>query len=75
MSGLQTSRFISRVCKFLLLHFLRQKNELAPEVMKKNIEFKEPSCGLRPQGNYFARGNVKSTHYSIQSIRYLAPKI
>ena len=43
--------------------------------MKKVIEFKEPSCGLRPQGNYFARGNVKSTHYSIQSIRYLAPKI
>ena len=40
------------------------------EIMKKG-----PSYCLRSQGNYFVPGNVKITHYDIQSVKYLAPKI
>ena len=47
------------------------KNDLSPEV----FELKDPSCSLRSQGKYFVRGNVKATHYGIQSIKYFAPKI
>ena len=43
--------------------------------MKEVFELKEPSDSLRLKGNYFVRGNVKTTHYSIQSMKYLAPKI
>ena len=35
--------------------------------MKKVFELKDSS--------YFVRGNVKTTHYGIQSIKYLALKI
>ena len=50
-----------------------KKNDLSPEIMKEFFE-KEPSYSLRSQGNYFVRGKVKTTHYGIQSIKYLAPK-
>ena len=43
--------------------------------MKEVFEFKEPSYSLRSKRNYFVRGNVKTTHYGIQSIKYLALKI
>ena len=43
--------------------------------MKDVFELKEPTYSLRSKGNYFVRGNVKTAHCSIQSIKYLAPKI
>ena len=39
------------------------------------MELKEPSYGSRSEGNYFVCGNVKTTHYGIQSIKYLGPNI
>ena len=48
---------------------------MSPEIVKEVFELKEPSYSLRSKGNYFVRGNVKTTHYGIQSIKYLAPKI
>ena len=51
------------------------KNDLSPEIMKGVFELKEPSYNLRSKGNDFVRGNVETTHYGIQSIKYLAPKI
>ena len=50
-----------------------KKNDLSPEIMKEFFE-KEPSYSLRSQGNYFVCEKVKTTHYGIQSIKYLAPK-
>ena len=55
--------------------FLKAKNDLSPENMREVFELKEPSYTLRSKGNYFVRGNVKTTHNGIQSIKYLAPKI
>ena len=42
--------------------------------MKEVFELAEPSHSLRSQGNCFVRGNVKTTHYGIQPIKYLASK-
>ena len=60
---------------FLATEIFKAKNDLSPEIMKDVFELKEPSYSLRSKGNYFVRGNVKTTHYGIQSIKYLAPKI
>ena len=43
--------------------------------MKEAFELREPSYSLRSHGNNSARGNVKTSHYGIQSIKFLAPKI
>ena len=43
--------------------------------MKEAFELKESSYRLRSKGNYFVRGNAKTTHYGVYSIKYLAPKI
>ena len=45
------------------------------KIMKEVFKLKEPSYSLRSKGNYFGRGNVKTTHYGIQSNKYLAPEI
>ena len=42
--------------------------------MKEVFELKE-SYSLRSKGNYFVHGNVKTTHYGIQSIKHVAPQI
>ena len=59
----------------LATEIFKAKNDLSPENMKKTFELKEPSYSLRSKGNYFIRGKVKTTHYSIQSIKDLAPII
>ena len=41
--------------------------------MKEVFELKEPSYSLHSKGNCFVRGNVKTTQYSIQAIKYLGP--
>ena len=43
--------------------------------MKKVFELKEPYHSLRSKENYFVRRNVKTTHYGIEPIKYLPPKI
>ena len=53
----------------------KAKNDLSPEIMKEVFQLKDPSYSLRSKGNYFVRGNIKTNHYGIQSIKYLAPKI
>ena len=64
-----------RNLQVLATEIFRAKNNLSPEIMKEVFELKEPSYNLRSKGNHFVRGNVKTTHYGIQSIKYLAPKI
>ena len=59
-----------RNLKVLATEIFRAKNDLSPEIIKKVFELKEPSYSLCLKGNYFVRGNVKTTHYGIQSIKY-----
>ena len=43
--------------------------------MTEVFEIKEPHYNLRSEASHFKRENVKSTHYGIQSVRHLGPKI
>ena len=64
-----------RNLQFLTTGIFKAKNDLSPEIMKEVFELKEPTYSLRSKRNYFVRGSVKTSHYGIQSIKYLAPKI
>ena len=54
---------------------IQGKNSLAPEIMTEVLEIKELHYNLRSEVSHFKRDNVKSTHYGIQSVRNLGPKI
>ena len=64
-----------RNSQVLAIEISKAKNDLSPEIMKEVSELKKPSYSLRSKGNYYVRGNVKTTHYGIQSVKCLAPKI
>ena len=51
------------------------KNSVALEIMTEVFEIKEPHYNLRSESSHFKRENFKSTHYGIQSVRHLGPKI
>ena len=59
----------------LATEIFKIKNGFSPEIMKKVFELKEPSYNLRSKEDSFIRGIFRTTNYSLQSIRYLAPKI
>ena len=56
-----------RNLQILATEIFKIKNSLAPEIMTEVFEIKEAS--------HFKRENVKSTHYGIQSVRHLGPKM
>ena len=41
----------------------------------EDFEIKEPHYNVRSKASYFKRENIKFTHYCIQSVQYLGPKI
>ena len=43
--------------------------------MAEIFETKEPHYNLSSEASHFKRKNIKSTHYGIQSVRHLGPKI
>ena len=43
--------------------------------MTEVSEIKEPYYNLSPEASHFKRENFKSTHYGIQSVGHLGPKI
>ena len=43
--------------------------------MKEVFEIQNPAYNFRSEATHFKRENVKTTHYGIQSVRYLGPKI
>ena len=56
-----------RNLQVLATEIFKVKNDQSPEIMKEVFELKKPSYNLPSKGNYFVRGNVKTTHYRIQS--------
>ena len=53
----------------------KAKNNSAPEIMTEVFEIKEPNYNLRSEATNFKRKDVKSTHYGIQSVWHLGPKL
>ena len=43
--------------------------------MTELFEIKEPHYNLSSEASHFKREKIKSTHYGIQSVRHLRPKI
>ena len=43
--------------------------------MKQVFDFQEPYYNLRSETSQFRRENIKTTHYGIQSAKFLGPKI
>ena len=43
--------------------------------MTELSEIKEPHYNLSSEASHFKREKIKSTHYGIQSVRHLRPKI
>ena len=54
---------------------LIRDNGLAPEIMKEVFEIQNPANNFCFEVTHFKREKVKTTHYGIQSVRYLEPKI
>ena len=54
---------------------VNNRNSLAPEIMTGVFETKEPHYNLCYEASHFKKANVKSTHYGIQYVRHLGPKI
>ena len=61
--------------QILATKILKVKNSLAPEIITEILEVKEPHDNFRSEASHFRGENAKSTHYGIQSMRHLGPKI
>ena len=59
----------------LVTEIFKVKNNLSPEIMKQVFDFQEPYNNLRSETSQFRRENIKTTHYGIQSAKFLGPKI
>ena len=59
----------------LVTEIYKVKNGIAPEITKDIFEIQSPSYNLRSSCNHLRRGNIKTVHYGLQSVRYLVPKI
>ena len=43
--------------------------------MKQVFDFQDPYFNLRSEISQFRKENIKTTHYGIQSVKFLGPKI
>ena len=64
-----------RNLQVLVTEIFKVKNNLPPEVMKQVLDFQEPYYNLHSETSQFRRENIKTTNYSIQSAKFLGPKI
>ena len=64
-----------RNLQVLVTKIFKLKNGLAPEIMKKVFEIQNPAYNFRSEAIHSKRENVKTSHYGIQLVRYLGPKI
>ena len=51
------------------------KNNFSPEIMKKAFDFKEPHYNLRSETANSGGKKIKTTHYGVQSVKFLGTKI
>ena len=63
-----------RNLQVLATELFKLKNRLVLEIMKVVFEIQNPAYNFRSEATHFKRENIKTTHYGIQSVRYLGPK-
>ena len=59
----------------LVTEICKVKNGIAAEIMKDLFKLQNLLYNLRSSCSQFRRENIKTLHYGLQSVRYLAPKI
>ena len=60
----------------LVTEIFKVKNNLkSPEIMNQVSHFQEPDHNLGSETSQLRRENIKATHYGIQSVKFLGPKI
>ena len=64
-----------RNLQVLATDIFKVKYNLSHEIMKQVFDSQEPYYHLRFEASQFRRENIKTTHYSIQSARFLEPKM
>ena len=64
-----------RNLQVLVTEIFKVKNKLSPEIMNQVFDFQEAYCNLRSETSQFRRENIKTTYYSIQSVKFLGPKL
>ena len=64
-----------RNLQVLVTEIFKIKNNLSAEIMKQGFDFQEPYYNLRSETSQFRRENIKITHYGIQYVKFLGPKI
>ena len=64
-----------RNLQVLATSIFKLKNGLFPEIMKEVFEIQNPAYNFCAEATHFKTENVKMTHYGIQSVKYLGPKI
>ena len=64
-----------RNMQVLVTEIFKVKNNLSPEIMKQVFGFQVPYYNFHFETSQFRRENVKTTHYGIQSVKFLPPKV
>ena len=64
-----------RNLQVLVTEIFKVKNNSSPEIMKQVFDFQEPCYNLRCVNSQLRRENIKTTHYGIQSAKFIGPKI
>ena len=64
-----------RNLQVLATEIFKVKHDLSPEIMKQIFDFQEPYYNLRSETSHFRREKIKTTHYGIESVNFIGPKI
>ena len=64
-----------RNLQVLVTEIFKVKNNLSPEIIKQVFDFQGSYYNLPSETSQFRRQNIKTTHYGIQSFKFLGPKI
>ena len=59
----------------LVTEIFKVKNNLSPEIMKQAFDSQLSYYNLPCETSQFRSENIKTTHYGIQSVKFLGPKI
>ena len=59
----------------LVTKIFKVENNLSPAIMKQIFDFLEPYYNPRSETSQFSKENITATHYGIQSVNFLGPKI
>ena len=64
-----------RDLQVLVTEIFKVKTNLSPKIMKQVFDFQEQYYNLLSETSQFRWENIKTTHYGIQSVKFIGPKL